>query len=59
MDFAMVLYLEATGSYYSATSYLTTRSKEFAAYLYKEDGSYQQVGEDRTKVTLEIRPALS
>ncbi|MCS3006588.1 SusC/RagA family TonB-linked outer membrane protein [Bacteroides thetaiotaomicron] len=39
--------MEATGSYYSATSYLTTRSKEFAAYLYKEDGSYQQVGEDK------------
>ena len=48
MDFLLDgLYLEATGSYYSATSYLTTRSKEFAAYLYKEDGSYQQVGEDK------------
>ena len=43
----MVFILEATGSYYSATSYLTTRSKEFAAYLYKEDGSYQQLGEDK------------
>ena len=48
MDFLLDgFYLEATGSYYSATSYLTTRSKEFAAYLYKEDGSYQQVGEDK------------
>ena len=38
MDFLLDgFYLEATGSYYSATSYLTTRSKEFAAYLYKED----------------------
>lgn len=40
------LYLEATGSYYTATSYITTRSKNFAAFLYNEDGSYQQMGTD-------------
>ena len=37
MDFLLDgLYLEATGSYYSATSYLTTRSKELQLIYIKK-----------------------
>lgn len=47
MDFLLKgLYIEATGSYYSATSYYTMRRKNFAAYWYQEDNSYQQKGTD-------------
>lgn len=47
MDFLLNgLFLEATGSYYSQTSFNTTRTKDFAAYWYKQDESYQQIGSD-------------
>ena len=47
MDFLLNgLYVEASGSYYSATSYYTMRRKDFVAYWYNEDGAYQQKGSD-------------
>lgn len=47
LDFLLKgLYVEATGSYYSATSYYTMRKKNFKAYWYKGNGVYEQKGLD-------------